>query len=203
MKIPLIEWASKRYSPIPPIFTLRKWARSGELGPTVERVGKEWYVDENAERLSVLVPDGGAERVLGTNRTKTAEYNQPIEIPVRLRMDAVGLSLADLLAQRTGVVSPYLVHHVKPYGNAPRGAAVHPDTISRALTEARTLADIPDVLPNGKTAPTFHEIRSLALRLYKKQGNVDTKALAQHSQDKTHAVYQDPRGIEAIRVRVG
>lgn len=58
MKIPLHQWAARRYDPVPPIFTLRRWARDGELGPTAERVGKLWYVDENAERLSVLVPSG-------------------------------------------------------------------------------------------------------------------------------------------------
>lgn len=58
MKIPVVVWARRRYDPIPPIFTLRKWCRTGELGPTAEKTGKEWYVDENAERLSVLVPAG-------------------------------------------------------------------------------------------------------------------------------------------------
>lgn len=60
MKVTLLQWAAKRYDPAPPIFTLRRWARDGELGPTAEKVGKEWYVDENAERLSVLVPAGGS-----------------------------------------------------------------------------------------------------------------------------------------------
>lgn len=60
MKVTLEEWARRRYDPPPPIHTLRKWAASGELGATVERVGKHIYVDENAERLSVLVPAGGS-----------------------------------------------------------------------------------------------------------------------------------------------
>lgn len=59
MKIPVTEWARRRYDPPPPIFTLRKWCRTGELGPTAEKVGKVWMVDERAERLSVLVPSGG------------------------------------------------------------------------------------------------------------------------------------------------
>lgn len=58
MKIPVTKWAAARYSPVPPVFTLRRWCRDGELGPTAEKVGKEWYVDEKAERLSVLVPSG-------------------------------------------------------------------------------------------------------------------------------------------------
>lgn len=58
MKIPVTEWAKRRYDPTPPIFTLRRWCRDGELGPTAEKVGKVWFVDEKAERLSVLVPAG-------------------------------------------------------------------------------------------------------------------------------------------------
>lgn len=58
MKIPLTKWAKARYDPPPPISTLRRWARTGELGPSVEKVGRELWVDENAERLSVVVPAG-------------------------------------------------------------------------------------------------------------------------------------------------
>jgi integrase len=89
------------------------------------------------------------------------------------------------------------------WGNAPAGSRVHPDRISHAFTEARRLAGIPDVSPDGKGAPTFHEIRSLAKRLYDKQGGVDTKALLGHSTDKMGALYGDPRGVEPIRVSVG
>jgi hypothetical protein len=140
---------------------------------------------------------------LTTWRSKTASTNQPVAIPLRLRLDVVGVSLADLVARRTNVVSRYLVHHVNPWGNAPAGSKVFPDRISHAFTEARVLAGIPDLLPDGKKAPTFHEIRSLCKRLYEAQGNVDTKALLGHSEDSTAAIYADPRGVEPIRVRVG
>lgn len=140
-----------------------------------------------------MVRDG----CLVVNRSKTKAHNQPVAIPIELRLDAMGVSLADLIAQRSGVVSPYLVHHVKPWRNAPVGSRVAVDTISHAFSQARDLAGI-----TGASPPTFHEIRSLSLRLYKQQGGVDTKALAQHSLDSTHALYQDPRGIEALRVRI-
>lgn len=58
-------------------------------------------------------------------------------------------------------------------------------------------------LPDGKGAPTFHEIRSLSKRLYDEQGNVDTKALLGHRTEKMGALYADPRGVAPIRVRVG
>ena len=33
-----------------------------------------------------------------------------------------GLSLADLLARRSKVISPFIVHHTKVWGNAPAGS---------------------------------------------------------------------------------
>ncbi|MFM2058433.1 MAG: hypothetical protein RLY71_2818 [Pseudomonadota bacterium] len=52
MKITLSEWASRRYSPPPSAWTLRRWAREGDIHPAPERVGKAYYVDEHARRLS-------------------------------------------------------------------------------------------------------------------------------------------------------
>lgn len=121
-----------------------------------------------------------------------------VAIPLALRLDCVGWSLAELVQHRTGVVSKLLLHHVNPWGNAPAGSKVHPDRISHAFTEARKLAEIPD-----EGAPTFHEIRSLCKRLYDEQGNVDTKALLGHATERMSALYADPRGVEPIRVRVG
>jgi integrase len=132
---------------------------------------------------------------LTITRSKTGAR---IAIPVALRMDCVGVSLADLLAHKTGVVSKYLLHHVDPWGNAPAGSKIHPDRISHAFTEARKLAGLPD-----EKAPTFHEVRSLASRLYRDQGNVDVQALLGHARAEMTQMYQDPRGVEAIKVRIG
>jgi integrase len=132
---------------------------------------------------------------LTITRSKTGAR---IAIPVALRMDCVGVSLADLLAHKTGVVSKYLLHHVDPWGNAPAGSKIHPDRISHAFTEARKLAGLPD-----EKAATFHEVRSLASRLYRDQGNVDVQALLGHARAEMTQMYQDPRGVEAIKVRIG
>jgi integrase len=95
-----------------------------------------------------------------------------LEIPLGIRLEVLGLELGELLRRRTGVVSPYVLHHVAVYGNAPAGSRIHPDRISHAFTEARKLAGIPD-----EGAPTFHELRSLCKRLYDKQGNVNKVAM--------------------------
>lgn len=146
-------------------------------------------------RSMVQTIDG--QRVLVVQRSKTAKKNKPVAIPLRLRLDAIGWTLEDVLAHRTGVVSPYYLHHVSPHGNAPPGSPVFVDRISKAFTEARILAGIPD-----EGCPTFHELRSLSKRLYEKQGGVDTKALLGHASDKTAALYQDARGVEAVVVKV-
>ena len=57
-------------------------------------------------------------------------------------------------------------------------------------------------MPSGKNAPTYYEIKSLAKRLYKAEGRVDTKELFSHKDDATDALYADPRGAEPIYVKV-
>lgn len=123
-----------------------------------------------------------------------------IEIPVALRMDAVEKSLMDVIREcrSTGVVSQYLIHHVRQKGKTMPGAPVTPNALSVAFAAARKLAEVPE-----EGAPTFHEIRSLSKRLYEKQGNVDTKALLGHLSDQSARIYADPRGIEPIRVKIG
>ncbi len=135
-------------------------------------------------------------------RSKTEDQNAPVAIPVELRLDAAGLSLADILRERTGIISPFLVHHTVGNGAAKPGDPVHVDRISEAFTEARRAAGIPDVDADGKDAPTFHEIRSLAKRLYVKQGNVDTKQLLGHATDEMGELYEDPRDMVPVPVNV-
>ena len=50
--IPLRAWASARYDPAPSDWTLRRWARDGEIYPAPERVGRSWYVRADARRLT-------------------------------------------------------------------------------------------------------------------------------------------------------
>jgi hypothetical protein len=121
-----------------------------------------------------------------------------IEIPLRLRLEAVGMTVADALAAcRSNVVSKYrfVIHHAREFGNAPLGSSVHPDNLSHSFAVARELAGIA-----GDHPPTWHEIRSLAKRLYLEQGDVDTKALLGHKTEKMSDLYADPRGSAPVRV---
>ena len=122
-----------------------------------------------------------------------------IEIPLHMRLDAIGMTVADALAAcRSNVVSRYVVHHRKTYRKeVPAGSAVQVDRYTKAFKEARELAGI-----TGEDAPTFHEIRFLSKRLYLAQGNVDTKALLGHKTEKMGDLYANPRGAEPMRVKV-
>jgi predicted site-specific integrase-resolvase len=52
MKVKLSAWAAKRYDPPPSDWVLRKWVRTGEIHPAPELVGKTYYVEDNARRLT-------------------------------------------------------------------------------------------------------------------------------------------------------
>lgn len=116
-----------------------------------------------------------------------------VKIPLALRLEAMDLSVGEAVERcRSSVASRYLLHHTAPFGNAPRGAAIHKDTISRGFRDAREESGLE--WP-GKTPPTYHEIRSLAERLYKAQG-VNTQALLGHKHARMTEVYADPRQAE-------
>lgn len=122
-----------------------------------------------------------------------------IAIPLDLRMDAVGLSLRDVIAKckASGVVSQYLIHHIRNGAKVKRGDPVSIGAVSVAFANARRLAGIPEA-----AAPTFHEIRSLSKRTYEEEGRVDTKALLGHLTDEAANLYADPRGVAPIKVSI-
>jgi enterobacteria phage integrase len=122
-------------------------------------------------------------------------------IPLELRLDVFGMSLGDVVSQcrRTGTVSPYLIHQTVNRGNSARGRHIWVDTLSHRFADtvgASGLSWAP------KEPPTFHEIRSLAERLYADQGGVNTQELLGHSEAAMTAVYHDSRGVDWTRIKV-
>lgn len=51
MKITVEEWAAKQYSKPPNSNVLGKWRRAGQIYPPPERVGRAWFVPEDAVRV--------------------------------------------------------------------------------------------------------------------------------------------------------
>lgn len=134
-------------------------------------------------------------------RRKTRKSNAPIAIPLELRMDAIGMTLgelvAELVARKIGAGGKHLVQHTRTHSITKAGSQVSPASISIAFAKARDLAKV-----GGTNPPSFHEIRSLSKRLYLQQGGVDTKTLLGHKSDSAAAVYEDPRSAEPVRVRL-
>lgn len=55
-KILLAEWAKLRYTPAPSLWVIRQWVRRGEIVPAPELVGKAYYVEPNARRVTAPAP---------------------------------------------------------------------------------------------------------------------------------------------------
>lgn len=135
-----------------------------------------------------------------TQASEKTDHPHRIFVPFELKPAGVSYSLGDVVTRcrRTGVVSRYLVHQTETRGPSSVGRHIRLSTVSRAFTEAVEALGI-DFAP--KTPPTFHEIRSLSLRLYGDQG-VNVQLLAGHSDPDTTAIYLNSRGQEYARVTV-
>jgi integrase len=130
-------------------------------------------------------------------RTKTGAR---FFLPMHLRLNVFGMSLEDVVSQcrKTGIVSIYLVHQTQRVKGATIGKPLHVDMITRVFSAelAKLGIDWADKAP-----PTFHEIRSLAARLHKEQGDVDPQDLLSHKDPKSTATYVDGRG-EWVKINV-
>lgn len=130
-----------------------------------------------------------------------------VAIPLSLRLDALGLCLADVIAKcRDNIISRYAIHHGRGIKGSVPGEQVWKDTITRRFSDARDAAAQASEKPlwdAGKTPPTFHELRSLSERLYNEQGGIDTQVLLGHRDPRSTAIYKDSRGAEWMRVKAG
>jgi enterobacteria phage integrase len=111
-----------------------------------------------------------------------------------IRLEKLGMSVSDVVKScRDSIATPYLVHHAKHWGPAKPGHRVPGDAISSAFIRAREAAGIEP--KEGRTPVTFHEIRSLAERLYREeQGAEFAQMILGHKNAATTARYDDLRG---------
>lgn len=120
-------------------------------------------------------------------------------IPLDLRLQAVNWSVGEVIQRcQDKVLAKTFIHHAAFAGRAKPGDKLRLHSISAAFAEARDKAGV--TVPEGKTLPSFHEIRSLASRLYNKQG-IDDQALLGHKSGSMTAAYRDVRGAEWVEVR--
>ena len=119
-----------------------------------------------------------------------------IRIPLSLKLDVIGYTVGDIVSQcRDSVHSRYLIHHTRGFVEAQKGDPVHKDTVSRMFARVRNRAKLE--FPEDKSPATFHEIRSLSIRLYTDQlGTKFAQTLVGHTDEETTAIYQDERSIK-------
>lgn len=121
-----------------------------------------------------------------------------IRIPLGLRLDALGWTLRGVVKQcRQGILGAYMVRNEKDHAKAKAGKPLHTSSLSAGFAEARKAAK----LKFTGTPPSFHELRSLAKRLYDAQG-IDTKTLLGHKTEQMANLYGDVRGAEWLEVKL-
>jgi len=112
----------------------------------------------------------------------------------RIRLAALGMSIEDVIRQCRGrVISKHIIHHMRSSGTYKAGGKLSSSGLSTAFSTGLIAAGIK--ASEGKTPPTFHEIRSLAERLYKKEyGQEFAQSIMGHKHAKMTAEYDDLRG---------
>lgn len=117
-----------------------------------------------------------------------------LQMDTNIRLSKVGMSIADAIQDcRDLIVSRYMVHHVYHGGTAKPGDKVSSNGLSNTFQDAREAAGI--TASEGRTPPSFHEIRSLAERLYKEEYGADfAQAMLGHKHASMTARYDDLRG---------
>lgn len=144
---------------------------------------------------------------LWISQSKGKEGHQTqLKIPVALRLDALGKTLDEVLrACRDNVVSKSVIHFTVRNSRALQGAGCSAATLSNTFAEMRDKLILTKKLKvaDGKTPPTFHEIRSLAARLYTEQyGKEFAQALLGHKSAEMTDLYRDIRGREWTEIKL-
>lgn len=117
-----------------------------------------------------------------------------LQIDGAIRLEKVGVSVGEVVAAcRDLYVSRHLVHHTERVSTAKPGGKVTANSVTIAFAKARDRAGI--VASDGRTPPTFHEIRSLSERLYRDEFGADfAQAILGHKSAQMTAKYDDLRG---------
>ncbi|WP_325892804.1 phage integrase Arm DNA-binding domain-containing protein [Grimontia sp. NTOU-MAR1] len=117
-----------------------------------------------------------------------------LAFPLTLTNPLVGMSLGEIIEQcrNTGVLSRYLLHLTTKHAPTRKGKPVSAISISKSFLKLR---DESGLTWEQGSAPSFHELRSLAERTYSELG-YDTQVLLGHKTRKMTDKYHDTRGSE-------
>ncbi len=116
-----------------------------------------------------------------------------LAIPLSIKCDVIDMTLKQVISIcRDAVVSKYIVHYRHTTAKAKRGDQVTTRTLTTTFKRARDKCGLEW---QEKSAPSFHEQRSLSERLYRDQG-INTQKLLGHKSQKMTDKYNDDRGKE-------
>ena len=120
-----------------------------------------------------------------------------LALPVTLHLEKVGLNVENVIENcRNGNPSNNLIYSSVRKGGRKAGP-VMPDAMTSAFADARELSGI----QFGPNPPIFHEIRSLASRLYEvENGEEFAQRLLGHKNLSMTKKYLDSRGQEYVMV---
>lgn len=143
-------------------------------------------------RFDDVVVDEDGEPALRVEQQKQAGkgYGARVQIPLGLRLDAVGMTVGQVIAlcRETGRPGPTLLRKAG-------GGAIELSSLSARFAEClRGVLESADPGPNVR--PSLHEVRSLSARLYHAQG-VDVQTLLGHKNFEMTELYMDDRGLSA------
>ena len=117
-------------------------------------------------------------------------YGARVALPLTLRLDEIGLTLADVIAicRRYGPMGQTLLRRNDGKPIELSSLSTRFNEVIRGCCGTRAYGD--------HEWPSLHEVRSLAERLYRKQGIATQHLLGHKSQDMTDK-YNDDRGLTA------
>ncbi|PRD14022.1 tyrosine-type recombinase/integrase [Pantoea coffeiphila] len=130
--------------------------------------------------------------VEGRLLVEQSKYGSRVSIPLSLRNEATGLVLSDVIARCKAIRRNDYLLCGKRLSSA-RDGSLHPDTLTNAFADAKNLTPLVAM----ENPPSFHEIRSLAGRLYSKErGKEFAQKLLGHKNVEQTDEYLDGRGRE-------
>ena len=117
-----------------------------------------------------------------------------ISLPLDLELKSVGLGLGIVLERCRLANTTEFMLSAGIRKNSPDGS-LHPDGLTKKFVATRKASK----LEFEENLPTFHEIRSLAGRLYEKEkGKEFAQKLLGHKSEKMTGKYLDTRGKEYV-----
>ncbi|WP_071823831.1 tyrosine-type recombinase/integrase [Serratia sp. FGI94] len=117
-----------------------------------------------------------------------------LSLPLDLELAATGLTLRTVIDRCRLTSTTDFMISAGIRKNSPDGA-LHPDGLTKKFVAARRAAGIEFT----ESPPTFHEIRSLAGRLYEREkGKEFTQKLLGHKSEAMTGKYLDSRGKEYV-----